>query len=282
MKYSVILVNILFSIHTVYSTARIQANYQDEDTKSVSFIQKSSFRLSCNVSEAGASVIWEKDGKPITEIASLKGRSSTSSDNNVHTLKVTHAVPDDAGNYSCLIMGSSPEERSRIRVLSGVAVKVPSNINAVEGEKLQIICQVAGNPIPELSWSFKNDSFDDILADNALPDDIDLQDEKDVPNAKLVISVVEMRHRGEYTCIGRSTVTDTEVRATCMVRVKDKYAALWPFLGICAEVIVLCAIIFIYEKKRNKTELEESDTDQSPDQKNTPDHGKDSNLRHRQ
>lgn len=46
----------------------------------------------------------------------------------------------------------------------------------------------------------------------------------------------------------------------------DKYAALWPFLGICAEVIILCAVIIIYEKKRNKTELEESDTDQSPDQ----------------
>lgn len=46
----------------------------------------------------------------------------------------------------------------------------------------------------------------------------------------------------------------------------DKYAALWPFLGICAEVFVLCTIILIYEKKRNKSELEESDTDQSPDQ----------------
>lgn len=46
----------------------------------------------------------------------------------------------------------------------------------------------------------------------------------------------------------------------------DKYAPLWPFLGICAEVFILCAIIFIYEKKRNKSELEESDTDQSPDQ----------------
>lgn len=45
-----------------------------------------------------------------------------------------------------------------------------------------------------------------------------------------------------------------------------KLAALWPFIGICAEVFVLCAIILIYEKRRNKTELEESDTDQSPDQ----------------
>lgn len=44
-----------------------------------------------------------------------------------------------------------------------------------------------------------------------------------------------------------------------------KYAALAPFLGICAEVIILCTIILIYEKKRDKTELEESDTDQGPE-----------------
>jgi len=40
-----------------------------------------------------------------------------------------------------------------------------------------------------------------------------------------------------------------------------KFAALWPFLGICAEVLILCIIILIYEKRRNKSELEESDTD---------------------
>lgn len=45
-----------------------------------------------------------------------------------------------------------------------------------------------------------------------------------------------------------------------------KLAALWPFLGICAEVFVLCAIILVYEKRRNKAEMDESDTDQSPEQ----------------
>lgn len=54
--------------------------------------------------------------------------------------------------------------------------------------------------------------------------------------------------------------------STSYLRIKDKLAALWPFLGIVAEVFVLCAIILIYEKRRNKTDLEESDTDQSPDQ----------------
>lgn len=45
-----------------------------------------------------------------------------------------------------------------------------------------------------------------------------------------------------------------------------KLAALWPFLGICAEVFVLCGIILVYEKRRNKEGLDESDTDQSPEQ----------------
>lgn len=113
-----------------------------------------------------------------------------------------------------------------------------------------------------------------------------LEDERHIPNAILQIDAIEMTDRGEYTCIARSNLTDEEDKDIAMVRVKgntivivtinavlcalslfsDKYAPLWPFLGICVEVFVLCAIILIYEKKRNKTELEESDTDQSPDQ----------------
>lgn len=41
--------------------------------------------------------------------------------------------------------------------------------------------------------------------------------------------------------------------------VLGKLAALWPFLGIIAEVIVLVAVIFIYEKRRAKKEQEETE-----------------------
>lgn len=51
-----------------------------------------------------------------------------------------------------------------------------------------------------------------------------------------------------------------------MFIILGQYAALWPFIGICAEVITLVVIICIYEKKSNKADVEESDTDQSPDQ----------------
>jgi len=46
--------------------------------------------------------------------------------------------------------------------------------------------------------------------------------------------------------------------------VADKFAALWPFLGVCVEVFILCAVIFLYERKQSKqlekkVEKEEAD-----------------------
>jgi len=44
----------------------------------------------------------------------------------------------------------------------------------------------------------------------------------------------------------------------------DKFAALWPFVGICAEVLILCVIIFLYERKQAKQlekEVEKEETD---------------------
>ena len=39
------------------------------------------------------------------------------------------------------------------------------------------------------------------------------------------------------------------------MRVRNRFAALWPFLGIVAEVLVLVTIIFIYEKRRKPDEV---------------------------
>jgi neuroplastin len=83
-----------------------------------------------------------------------------------------------------------------------------------------------------------------------------------VENAKLTIETAQQSDRGYFSCIGNSTHMGEEVTSEGFVRVKDKLAALWPFIGICAEVFVLCAIILIYEKRRNKDSDNDSDTDQ--------------------
>lgn len=141
---------------------------------------------------------------------------------------------------------------------------------------------------------------DDLLYEpvEALSDDrISFNPFENVPNAMLIINATTLDDRGRYNCTAKNKASlsgDARYKHAergCYVRVKGnwldaptaylcfsnrclcyismqtgKLAALWPFLGICAEVLILCAIILIYEKRRNKEGMDESDTDQSPEQ----------------
>ena len=53
------------------------------------------------------------------------------------------------------------------------------------------------------------------------------------------------------------TLFEHVVNKILLLYYTDKLAALWPFLGICAEVVILCTIIFIYERRRAKKMEEE-------------------------
>lgn len=47
------------------------------------------------------------------------------------------------------------------------------------------------------------------------------------------------------------------INLTIYILLADKLAALWPFLGIVGEVVILSTIIIIYEKNRDKVEMDD-------------------------
>uniref|UniRef100_A0A224XPS2 Putative neural cell adhesion molecule l1 n=1 Tax=Panstrongylus lignarius TaxID=156445 RepID=A0A224XPS2_9HEMI len=176
--------------------------------------------------------------------------------------------------FSCNLVSKDSKEiisSAQFQLLGKPTVKIVSQGTFIQDHKILLECQTQGYPKPHIEWRYKDTTFARSFGRFKLKDNM----EKGLLNYYLQVDEAEMSDRGEYACRAFNDYTNS-TEAVIFVRIKDKYAALWPFIGICAEVIVLCAIIFVYERKRNKSELDESDTDQSPEQKNTPDHGKES------
>ncbi|XP_046404428.1 neuroplastin isoform X2 [Ischnura elegans] len=276
---SCVIVSLLFiGLGSIVKTqGDIAPNYDFETYKVLE--PKQPLVLQCNVTgtDQKYSLKWFKEDQPIEQPSDEKDTRVKIVDAE-HKLIINKPNEDDIANYTCRMVHSSVNSsaldlNATITVVGRPTVRMPSTMSLVEGEKLVLDCSVNGKPTPEVVWSFGNVSINETSGRYKLLED------NGVPNAILSIDEVIMDDRGDYTCFAKNVANFT--KATTYVRVKDKLAALWPFLGICAEVFVLCSIILIYEKKHNKAELEESDTDQSPEQKNTPDHGKDSDVRQR-
>ncbi|XP_023705835.1 neuroplastin isoform X1 [Cryptotermes secundus] len=264
------LLSVLFlgftNIFSTVAANSISVNYDADSTRYKSIIFKTPLEIQCNTNESDIRMEWYKNGVNIT---ALKDNRINIQNNR---LVILDPQDEDVGNYTCKAVSTKINEtigKRDIEVIVKLHVGMQKDVTVVEGEKLKLECVVLGKPSPEVSWTFGNETY------YRSRDRVVLQEHNGVPNALFVIKEAKMEDRGLYSCTATLANNSTAV-ATAYVRVKDKLAALWPFLGICAEVFVLCGIILIYEKKRNKTELEESDTDNSPETKNTPDHGKDS------
>jgi len=216
---------------------------------------------------------WFKGNVPITTDSNDPHHVDVSE----NTLTVNRFIEDDAGQYTCKLLNSANEvlDHKDFNVVLKPYMKLPKTATFIEGEKVEMECIVYGVPTPEVSWKFENNTIVSNEFMSFKPN------KKNISNAILVINSISMKDRGNFYCIGKNTVVYAPViSGPSYVRIKDKMAALWPFLGICAEVIILCLIIFIYEKKRNKAEFEESDTDQGPETNNANDHSG-GDVRHR-
>ncbi|XP_055684115.1 neuroplastin-like isoform X2 [Lutzomyia longipalpis] len=235
-------------------------NYDHKEAKLKVFEIKQPLVLFCNVTEPGDHEIhWSRNGTSVDKVAELKGRHTILKSE--YKLVIDRAQESDAGLYTC----SLPRGQSKdINVVANVAVKLPSNMAVVEGERLAIQCIVVGTD-PIINWTILDNLTSSEGVISYLPD------EKNVKDAILVIESARLTDRGNYSCEANNLATEHRITkpavAVTYVRVKGKLAALWPFLGICAEVFILCAIILVYEKRRNKADPDESDTDQSPEQK---------------
>lgn len=265
--HTVVVALALFVARTVNA---IQTNEEIPGKGIILDPRSNSLVLQCNYTDDPIKdIIWFRNGDKLSTDSS-SSKYSTNSD--PHTLVVNDPGYEDTGNYTCVVADIG--ENATIVVQTNVSIEVSEiSKNQVEGDPLTLSCKASGVPTPVITW-FKDDEPLNISDPR-----IKLEPLNNVSDAKLMISNLNFDDRAQYTCVASNGISNETM--TVLVRVKDKLAALWPFLGICVEVAVLCAIIFIYEKKRVKPDFEESDNDQNPENKNLSDQKEGQDIRQR-
>ncbi|XP_067131295.1 basigin-like [Centruroides vittatus] len=254
---------VFFSICLINVTATLLST--EEQGKSTLLEIGKKFVLNCNITNpASTDITWYKDG------ILLNATVHISMENN--SLIIKGASLKDTGTYMCTdqVNNLTFEVNSKIHI-----TPFAKSLNLVQGDTLTLHCEAVAAPMPKLTW-YKDDELI-----NGTEDRVEFRtDDANVSHAKLIIKDLDYEDRATYMCLAENGIAEA-VNATILVRVKDKLAALWPFLGICAEVAILCAIIFIYEKKRVKPDFDESDTDQIPESKGVADKDKVTDVRQR-
>ncbi|KAG4073086.1 hypothetical protein HA402_009505 [Bradysia odoriphaga] len=272
---------LLFLAATAQSgAADLIPNYDNEQYKLKVFDETKTkpLILSCNITTPGKHTLsWLRNNQDVSLDPQLKGRYEIIDVENKFI--ISNPKEEDAGKFTCRLADTGEEKEFNVAAKMYFK-QLNHNQAVVEGEKMKLHCIAYGTE-PEIKWVIENEVYEESRGRIRLT-----PDERNIKNAFLFIDQVELDDRKTYNCTGTNVAIKhgnanyTEAQEYIYVRVKGKLAALWPFLGICAEVFVLCAIILIYEKRRNKAELDESDTDQSPEQKN--DHrGKETEIRQR-
>jgi hypothetical protein len=235
----------------------IQGAQQSED---VTLTYKQPYDLICSNAPDGTTAAWYLNDALVVS----KEKVYEVYPNN--TLRILNVEPGVVtGKYSCKYGGANDSTTFNIRVRAYV-MQFDKPKNVIQGDPLSLECKAWGVPEPSVAWfregvrlvsegtagkvTFKNSSGSSDVSTIKFPI---------IENGTVRIEQMEYKENGTYSCIVTNVIDeqDVSVNATVLVQVKDKYAALWPFLGICAEVAILCTIILIYEKRRAKRIEEE-------------------------
>jgi hypothetical protein len=124
-----------------------------------------------------------------------------------------------------------------------------------EGGNVKLKCSVLYGNESDFSWRWENNGTE-------ISNDTKYEITREESDTFLRINKVSYDDKGVFKCVLKNSFGEHEQEI--QLRVKGALDALWPFLGVVAEVVILCLIILVYEKKcakkpnRNEEENEQA------------------------
>ncbi|XP_071967110.1 basigin [Engystomops pustulosus] len=175
----------------------------------------------------------------------------------ITTYNITEVNVESSGQYTCKFL-TVPD------LIGVINVTVPPSVLAYkktehgnEGDTGVMTCKSNSYPFVE-QWMWYRSSEDGSIQPLVNGTDERYYIKSTGNKTELRIHQLDIeKDQGEYICNGSNVLGTTG--ATVALRVRSRLAALWPFLGIVAEVIILVTIIFIYEKRRKPDEAPEDE-----------------------
>lgn len=202
-------------------------------------------------------------------------------------LVITNVQKSDMGKYQCKMGEDNIVKAWEVTDLTFRLKQMKKSYSLTIGEKTtedMMTCAIKGDADVEFIWYERPEGEEEKaknikICKNNVCDvsrySIILSNEAKA--STLIVDNVNATDRKIYTCrvVKQSEeINPEEIKSEdctkavpcfeteSLLRVKDPLAAVWPFIGIVIEVVLLCIIIFFCERRRDSKEAEEMDEDE--------------------